>query len=346
MPIDLLTCARHVEQLAPVLGKPTDAALFARRGSPRWAILCMASFHLLGCGEPAAPSVQPSPSPNIEPTPTSLPFTLTFRSRSGREVAPGVFEVDNTIVLDGNARIGTLSSSRAGSDTQSYPIGVFSAPLDAAELESIRVAATNLEHASLPPSMRHEGPTGAFFTFRFDSPTTSWERTIGQDPGHLEVFDSLIVPLNALHARLYDTPVRAIRLGLRREGERFFVRLENVGTVTVAVQDPRTLGQDDPLAWAGVRVAEVPPEVPGVTSPPLEWKQIPLQPPSSGSHERMSTIVFAGQEIEWPVASWETSSHRPHSARAVLSDYSGPDVVDGHPRIRGGLFSELLEFVP
>jgi hypothetical protein len=122
--------------------------------------------------------------------------------------------------------------------------------------------------------------------------------------------------------------------------------LANIGTQDVCFSDPRLLPRDDPYRWAGVRIAEFPPERPGVTSPPLKWTQLFLAPPPQPVAVTR-VVLKPGERFAAPTAAWRAPrSGVRYLVQAVWSDYTGPREAEGCYQIRGAVFSEGLEVTP
>lgn len=290
----------------------------------------------------------PIPSQNTEPTMVTRrsDFSIEYTLEEGSEMSQGLHEYDNSLLIDGSTGVATFTSTRPGGDDPGRPIGTFRAVLRDAELDKLYSSALRIDPSQAPPPGEFGIVNWGTLSIRFRSPQVTWDQTLGLDPVRLEPFDPLLDQLTLLRGRLYENPEHALRLTVRREQERFIVGLENIGVSELAVLDPRPLGASNDHAWAGIRIAELPDEKPGYTSPPLVWETVALELPNASTAPRSASVLPAGKISEWPTQRWTASHPGPHLAQAVILDYEGPSKIEGRPRIRGALFSSTITFLP
>jgi hypothetical protein len=308
----------------------------------------------------AADNHAPEPKPSVEAKShnereenTSMSqtqgFTIEYTIVSGRELGVGIHEHHRKLTLDGAAGTAKLVSVRAGGDKPGGPIGTFAMKLEDAELAELSATAESIDRSNLPPPSGG-GPGTSTISLRFRSSAESWDHAINSlDRSSIGVFRDLFQPLNRLIGRLYEHPEEAIRLQVAHDsGGGFVVRLHNIGKSELAVLDPSTLGTDGGRAWAGVQVSPFAEARPGVTPPPLQWERVGLETtaPSSSTTGRTTTVVSAGQSVEWKTTAWTPQARGRHLVQAIVLDYDGPDQIDGRSRVRGALFSDALEFTP
>jgi len=241
-----------------------------------------------------------------------------------------------------------LEKHRSEADTPGAPIGTFGSQLPPEAFTRVLELARKTKLAELPP------PTSADFsttlmtiTLERGSAKLTKQLSSGDIPLILQI-QELLAELGRLSAALENSPVAALRTSVSwasREGA-FVLTLTNIGTQNVCFGDPRLLRQDEPDHWAGVRVAEFPPERPGVTAPPLQWVRLllapPRQPPAAAR-----IFLKPGERFSAPTLVWRPARRGVrHLAQGVWADYTGPREAEGCYQIRGAAFSEGLEVTP
>jgi hypothetical protein len=304
------------------------------------------------CSNPAPePSSSPPPAASTpaSTSPTAMThnaFTLEYLTTGGPELGAGVQQYQTRLVIDGGTGIATLDTVRAGGDAEALPIGRFEATMTAAELADISGRAGAIVGGT---AGTRGGPGTSSIVLRYRSDASSWEHALNSnDPAGLAPFDPLLEPLNLMIGRLYATPSAALGIELvpgATQSAPFVVRLKNLGRVELAVLDPSPLGAADEDAWAGVRIAAFPVEQAGVTSGPLEWERVALQP-GAGTGPRKTLVLGVGQQLEWQTRAWKAKTPGRQLVQAIVVDYAGDATIDGRPHVRGALFSTALEHTP
>lgn len=272
-------------------------------------------------------------------------YKLEYSAHGGPELGAGVHEREWSLKLDSADGSASLEKHRSDSDAAGEPVGLFRAQLPPEKFWSLFQLAHRVRLPELAPA-GGGGMRSSLMTLKLEQGGARVEKAFSSgDIKALDQLEPLLEELNRIFGAMSNSPVAAIRTMVAyvpRE-RRFDFVVANIGTEPVCVGDPRFIVPGNPKLWAGVRVAEMPYERPGYTSPPLQWAQVPLSKPVQASG--VPIVIKAGEKFTAPTAIW--SAARPgvrYIAQAVLSDYSGPREAPGCYRIRGAAFSEAIEF--
>jgi hypothetical protein len=155
--------------------------------------------------------------------------------------------------------------------------------------------------------------------------------------------------LNEVVLELNQHPLAAVRVSVQHQQQRgehrFVLELQNLGQERVLLHDPRLLpGSND--RWAGVRISPFPPEVPGVTAPPLKWQPLFLSPPAKDAPASPDVEIAPGGSISFSTQAWRPAPKGVrYLVQGVWSDYEG-DPGSSTYRLRGAAFSEGIEVTP
>ncbi len=272
-------------------------------------------------------------------------FTLDYSSVGGPELGAGVHERESHLRLDSGKQEAVLERHRSESDSGGEPIGTFRAQLPADAFSSVLEYANKERLAELPKSTGG-GPGKSAMTVRLEQQNSVVTKTLtsGDIPllGQLQYF---FYQLNRISTALMQHPVQAARVSVAAgDGSRYFnLTIENIGSADICFADPRLLGPGGEDLWAGVRVAEVPVERPGVTSPPLKWTRINLMAKREKAGVAETVVLKPGANFTAPTETW-SAPHRGanYLVQAVWSNYSGPPEGVGCYRLRGAAFSQNL----
>jgi len=286
-------------------------------------------------------------SQNIAPSSVGEAFSLEYSSSGQRLLGENLQKYSSVLRLNSEDRMAFFEKHRSQSDQPGEPIGTFQAKIADDFLATIleKIKTTNLD--KLPPRTG-EGPGSTIITLKFHQGDHKVEQVFStSDMGIIETAHDLLDALDAVSAQLSKHPFSALRASLKSEElppRHFILTLTNIGQKGICFPDPRYIRSDDPDYWAGVQVAELPEEKPGVTSPPLEWTRVPLVMVQGGSPASLVVLEpgssFIARTEAWP--GWRQGSR--FIALGVYSDYMGPDEVDEIYRIRGAAFSDAFEF--
>ena len=281
-------------------------------------------------------------SSTVEPA-----FFLEYSFVGQRLLGENLRKFSSVLRLTSEDRMAFLEKHRSQCDQPGEPIGTFQAKISDDFLTTIlnKVKMSNLNQ--LPPRTG-DGPGSTIVTLRFHQGDHQVEQIFSTgDMQILEAVEDLLDALDSVSAQLSKHPFSALRALLKSEDlppRHFILTLTNIGQKEICFPDPRYIRSDDPDYWAGVQVAELPEEKPGVTSPPLEWTRVPLIMVQGGSPASLVVLdpgsSFIARTEAWP--GWRQGPR--FIALGVYSNYMGPDEVDGIYRIRGAAFSDALEF--
>lgn len=271
-------------------------------------------------------------------------YKLEYSSYGGRELGPGVHEREWVLKLDSTEGSAVLEKHRSDADRAGEAIGLFQGQLPAETFGMVLRLTQQVRLEELPPPAGG-GPNVSLLTVKLQQGETRMEKSFtSRNVPALNQLRPLLEQLNGIHGGLTNSPVCAIRTVVAYEPRenRFQWGVANIGKEPVSLGDPRYIARGEPEQWAGVRVAEFPVEVPGYTSPPLQWEQVRLAPAVQASG--LALTVKAGENLTLPTAGWQGRRGVRYIAQAVWSDYSGPREGSGGYRVRGAAFSESIEF--
>lgn len=271
---------------------------------------------------------------------------LVFRSFGGPEVAPGVHEREICLTLNGRRLLSTLDKHRSESDAENEPIGRFEMALGAADMDRIWRLVDSVGLHNLSKSGGGQLGSTLFEIAVRKGETSYTRRIVSSDIITVNKTGPLLDELYRLAGETQKKPVSAVRLSVATEGdgERFRVEVVNIGTNSVYITDPRSLGHsEDDDNWAGVRIAHLPVEVPGQTSPPLEWSRLFLDMPPDKAAPGLIRLD-AGKQISWPTHKWEPDVKRvQYLVQGVFSSYASSDTATAYTLMRGAIFSAAIE---
>jgi hypothetical protein len=271
---------------------------------------------------------------------------ILFRSFGGPELGPGLHERETSLTLNGSKKSAALDKHRSDSDAENEPIGRFEMPLGVADMDRIWRLVDSVGLSNLPKS--GGGQLGSsIFEIAVKKGDTSYTRQIvSSDINSVNKVGPLLDELYRLAGETQKHPQSAIRVAVIPEynNERFQVEIINIGTNSVYIPDPRALGHgEDDENWAGVRIAPLPAEVPGQTSPPLEWSRLFLDMPPDKTAPGLIRLD-AGKQISWPTHKWEPDIKKGrYLVQGVFSSYGASDTATSVVLMRGAIFSEAKE---
>lgn len=274
-------------------------------------------------------------------------FVLEYRLEGGRRLGEGVCERDSRLVVNSEDRAAFMEKHRSEGDEGGEPIGTFRLPLAGERLARLPALVRRVKLEEVPPPRGADLDT-SLLTLAFRQGATAIEKQfISRDGETIDRLEPLLSELEAIEDELDAHPVAAVRLAVAPappgHGRRFELAVTNIGKTDVRLADPRALDHDERHHWAGVRIAELPEERPGFTSPPLQWSRILLMPALGEPAGGGDLILKPGQKFAAPTLQW-LPMHLGVAclAQGVLSNYTGHGETDGCYRIRGALFSEFL----
>lgn len=282
---------------------------------------------------------------------------IEYTHMRGVEIARGLYEAQSNLLVDTRTGRATLLMVRDEADNPGQPIGHFSTVLEPAALARLVDAGSEVDWDALPPA-NAGGPGQAFMRLKFREGTvqhdvgfSSMDITLIQQLPLLPVLHEITMPL-------YASPQRALQVELPApvdlavvQAKGFTLKLTNVGKEPLCILDPRRLAGDDD-AFAGVNVAALTPETPGMTPPPLEWQRVgqPVLDADALKVARTRHIVLQpGQSHEVHTVRWSPQGYTSTYARsgewvmqAQWLDYDMPEEIDGVPCVRGATFSTVV----
>jgi hypothetical protein len=323
---------------------------------------------LFACGRPAEVSrAAPAPPTKTSTTPKPAnrePIVIEYTSKRGPQIARDLFEVQRTALVDTESGRATLLMTRDDGDHPGQAIGHFTTVLPPATLQKLADAGAQTDWDKLPrPSAG--GPGRAWMEIKYKRGTIP--HTVGFSSMDIDLMSKIalldVLDQDVLRA-LYGSPHRALQVALAEkldardvEQHGFAFALRNVGVEPTCILDPRRLQDpDNHDAFVGVQIAAMPPEKPGFTAPPLEWRRValPVLDDERLEEARKRHIVLApGQSHELRTAPWSPKQYTqdvyPQTGewlvQAIFSDYDMPDDIDGIGCTRGAAFSTLVKLV-
>ena len=302
---------------------------------------------LVSCGCQSQTAPRPAESKRMStPSTRGQPFTLTYTSTGGPEFGPRLYERQTSLTIHSGDRTVLLEQHRSESDEAGAPIGIFRWTADPESLQKLIEYAVKERLEDLaPPTRGGPGTSVMTIALELDGRKISKTLTSADIPqiGQLEYF---LYQLNQIMFAARQAPYQAVRVTVARDlpAHRFVVGIENIGKANVCLFDPRAIGSGDPNRWIGVRLAELPQEIPGVTSPPLEWSEIHVQ--QEAGPPRVLTLK-AGERLAVPSASWSNPRQGvKYLVQGVWSDYATSSGSVDCYFMRGAAFSENLTVAP
>lgn len=303
--------------------------------------------------EPA--STRSTSRPIRWPRPGAPEFTFTYTSEGGPDFAPGVSERWWSLTVDSRTAECVLERRRSDADVGGEPIGRFWASMTDDELREVQGRVRGAALSTRTP--KPKGNPGSSLqtidwwepagrtTLRFDS--TDRELSGAIWPLMEKVFE--------LIGKASEAPESAVVVeagGKAGQGSPLlWMRLRNVGTGKVAVNDPRR-GPVLPQRFAVVRVAPKPEIRKGVTPPQPRWREIPIPQAEEvgkviGEADEPVRVLGPGESLELGPAVWLSPPRGvAHWIQAVWSDYTGDPTFNGVIRARGAACSTWVEFTP
>lgn len=278
-------------------------------------------------------------------------FILVYRVNGGPMLGEDLAEFQSILRLDSASCVASHEFHRSSADKPGQPIGTFRTRLDDAVFREVQklVDAARLDH--LPPPTGG-GPGTSLLTLEYRRGHTEIKRTFpSRDFPSLAQCENLLSELEQVGGSLNKYPEAAVRVSVehaRQPGEadgQFLLTVANIGSLPVLLSDDHGSAPDDCIT--GVRVAEFPEKVSGVTSPPLKWSHLALASRQEGKAKPDDVLLQPGQSWRAPTVKW-TAPHKNvrYLAQGLWCHYRGPERVNGIYRIRGAAFSEGLEIVP
>jgi hypothetical protein len=274
-------------------------------------------------------------------------YTLEFCTLAGPQFDNGVHERHSCITLNSRDRTAAHDKHRSQSDEAGEPIGEFRAILPAETFDTVLRLVRSERLADLPAPSRM-GPGVSLMTLAFRQGATTIEKTItSREMASIEKIDGLIAELGRIYGTLDHSPLRAVRASVAyveaQQDSHFVLRIDNIGKERVCLRDPHLLSGSNPDAWAGVQVAEFPPEQAGVTAGALQWNRLELaveRTPASGPYIRLDPDrSVSARTVAWKGA----KGGMRYLAQGLYTSYTGPADVDGCYQVRGAAFSDGLE---
>lgn len=286
----------------------------------------------------------------MEPTSTRPHvFMLRLQTKGGTSLGQDLQERQSDLVIDGEKGTAFLERHRSESDGEGEPIGQFKMALGTPTLRHIEDIVQAVRVGSLGPPTRG-GPGASTLELMVRSGEHTDTKLLSTfDIPQMQQLRPLKAALNGVVLELYQHPVAAVRVSVQHQQQRgehrFVLELQNLGHERVLLHDPRLLpGSND--RWAGVRVSLYPPEVPGVTAPPLKWQPLFLSPPPKDAPASRDVEIAPGGSISFSTQAWQPGEKGiRYLVQGVWSDYEG-DPGGSAYRLRGAAFSEGIEVTP
>ena len=280
-------------------------------------------------------------------TTRAIDFEFRFTSVGGPLLGTDVRERQSLLKLDGISGTVLFEKHRSESDAEDEPIGLFHGALESLWFERLKSMADSLGLEKLPPSSG--GGFGAsLLTFEYRSDKQSYTKSITNfDSDQITTIEPLLTELYRMQAKLQDSAASAITTSVRHVNgggsSAFVLTIRNTGRAPLYIADPRWLEIDND-SWAGVRIAILPSEVPGVTSPPLKWDRLIIGRPQGDRPANTDLLIQPGGEMSFPTEPWKPNRQGVHHlVQGVFSNYTGDGSIKGVYRIRGAAFSKAIE---
>lgn len=287
---------------------------------------------------------------SVGKTSQPIDFEFRFSSVGGPVLGTDVHERQSLLTLDGLSGTAFFEKHRSESDAEQEPIGLFQGALETSWLVGLQRLVDSLGLQNLAPSSG--GGLGAsLLTFTYRSSEQSYSKTITNfDGDQVTTIEPLLIELYKKQVTLHDSAVSAITASVNPSAggstSHFLLTIRNIGRAPVLIADPRWVDSTADC-WAGVRFAVLPTEVPGVTSPPLHWEHLMIEPSREDRPDNIDLLVPPGSEISFPTRVWRPERHGvSYLVQGVYSSYLGDGSFQGMYRIRGAVFSKAIEVAP
>jgi len=278
--------------------------------------------------------------------PAVPPFVFEYSSVGGPELGQGIHERESHLRLNSADQSAFLEKHRSDSDAPGEAIGTFRARLPADAFARVRNLVTTTQLAQLKAPNRG-GPGSSLITLRYEEGDTKIEKSFTSfDTGLIAQVQGLISEIVQILVVLNRSPERALQITVAQSpsAPSFSFVATNIGTTEVCLTDPRSLPTGNIDVYAGIRWAEYPTERPGVTAPPLQWTFLGLARPEHVANSESPIVLKPGDAFTIPTEPWKNPSPgRRFLVQGRFSDYGGPTEVRDCYRIRGAVFSKIVE---
>ncbi len=236
---------------------------------------------------------------------------------------------------------------RPPSDEPGRPIGLFRSQLKGEQCDSLVALFEQVGFADLR-ELKGVTPGHAVITVTIEGEEDSLTRKFSPIDGELMAQASALVDgLFGFAAELEEQPTAALSVTLLDQSEaasnRFSLVLKNVGSEPLVLRDPRRLPQDE-TGQAGIQIASVEPEEPGVTALPLEWRFVPVVRPADTSTIPELVHLDPAQSKLFPVEAVHDAGESSITLiQSLYIDYAPAPGADRAYQVRGATFSDILE---
>lgn len=259
--------------------------------------------------------------------------------------------VERVLTIQGAPLVATYTTVRPPIDQAGAPIGTFVVSVPKDQEHALFRAAHAAQWRS-PVAATGGGPGRSYMTLSYKDTTLNESLGFSQmDVDVMQRVEELLDEVRGVVGLALANPKRALIATVEKVGAvkpgggvAFALGLKNIGTEAVCVFDPRRLNAAPSDAWAAVQVAVQEPEVPGFTSPPLQWTSIQLLAHPETSKPPPPLTIAVGQELKFTTVDWVPAPNTRYVAQAVVHDYEAPSELDGVPCVRGAVFSAHLSF--
>ena len=309
-------------------------------------LLALMSVALPGWGRPAQPD---RGSDMSERSGRVTRFeSVEYTTQGGADLGFGLHERETRLRVDLDTRVAFLNRHQPTSTEGGEAIGTFRATLSPDLVSRLQEDLARADLGQIP-SGNAGGPGTSLIRIRALGAAKDLTASFSsRDMATLDKLESLLSLLDDTVGLVAQHPFQAIRLELQVQhtpSRAFVIKIENVGTETVAIPDLEMLShesRDQPDHGIGVRVAANPPERPGYTTPPLRWSRVEAGP-ADGPHAHPLLLPPGGARDIYATVWAESCPSGQLLAQAFFSFYAGPAVVDGHLMMRGHALSTGLD---
>lgn len=290
--------------------------------------------------------------PIVWPRAGAPEFTFEYKSQGGPFFGIDIAERDWTLTIDSRRAECVVDRHRSDAETPGEPIGLFRFELTDDELIALQKLVENSKLPALKPASKGN-PGSSLQTIDWWSP--SGRNTVRFDSTD-RVLSGQIWPLMEkvfeLLSRALQHPQAAIRvetsLTQSPAGPRLSLRLLNVGTARLCLNDPR-IGLDAPQRMALVRVALKPVQKPGFTPTRPQWVDLNLTREKYNPKDPAPALTFLdpGSALEVGPIPWPSAPRGvPHLIHGFWSDYGRENDTKGTYQVRGAATSKWVEVTP
>ncbi len=275
-------------------------------------------------------------------------FTLEYSSIAGPMLGEELHERQSTLTLTSVDQIATKEYHGSPDTSEGHPIGRFSVKLDNDYFARFLGQLTLVQPFELPPATEGVPGVSVLSVVLRQGASRKVKSFTSREADQITKMRPLLVEFSKVSGLLDRHPSEAVQIAVKHaagEGNgRFLLTITNIGTKPVCFSNPYLLAESNPVHWAGVQIAELPIERPGVTSPPLQWHRLGLAQSEDKPTGEKVVVLQPNASFEAVTKSWFPSKQNAsYLVQSAYCDYTGSKEVEKKYRIRGCGMSKTME---